>query len=162
MKCSLVRRIVAEKSCWTWRLDRATGTSIIRCRFETVNFLNEAPPGGFQLVFDRGCFHTFAEDHERARFAQNVAAVLVNGGIRLSLLGSSEGAPRDVGPPRRTAREIMNAIDRHWRSCNSARPGFTPWFSSFSERSRRSAASEDRQGCTRGPSGSLSTTASSR
>jgi hypothetical protein len=33
MKCSLVRRILAEKSCWTWRLDHATATSIIRCRF---------------------------------------------------------------------------------------------------------------------------------
>src|SRR5262245_16619344 len=29
------------------------------CRFETVDFLNEAPPGGpFQFVFGRGCFHT--------------------------------------------------------------------------------------------------------
>jgi SAM-dependent methyltransferase len=33
------------------------------CRFETVDFLNDAPPDGpFQFVFDRGCFHTFDED----------------------------------------------------------------------------------------------------
>ena len=83
-----------------------------RCRFETVDFLNEAPPGApFQFVFDRGCFHTFDGDHERARFAQNVADVLVSGGIWLSLIGSTEGAPRDVGPPRRSAREVMNAIE---------------------------------------------------
>jgi SAM-dependent methyltransferase len=83
-----------------------------RCRFETVDFLNEAPPGApFQFVFDRGCFHTFDGDHERARFAQNVADVLVIGGIWLSLIGSTEGAPRDVGPPRRSAREVMNAIE---------------------------------------------------
>jgi SAM-dependent methyltransferase len=83
-----------------------------RCRFEIVDFLNEAPPGGpFQFVFDRGCFHTFDEDQERARFAQNVAGVLVIGGLWLSLIGSTEGAPRAVGPPRRSAREVMNAIE---------------------------------------------------
>jgi SAM-dependent methyltransferase len=83
-----------------------------RCRFETVDFLNEPPPGGpFQFVFDRGCFHTFDEDHERTRFAENVAAGLVGGGVWLSLIGSTEGPPRDSGPPRRTAREVMNAIE---------------------------------------------------
>jgi SAM-dependent methyltransferase len=82
------------------------------CRFETVDFMNEAPPGGpFHFVFDRGCFHIFEEDHERARFAQNVSALLVDGGVWLSLLGSTEGPPRDAGPPRRTAREIINAIE---------------------------------------------------
>ena len=62
-------------------------------------------------MFDRGCFHTFDGDRERARFAQAVATQLVEGGVRLSLIGSTEGRPRDVGPPRRSAREIMNAIE---------------------------------------------------
>ena len=83
-----------------------------RCRFETVDFLNEAPPlAPFQFVFDRGCFHTFDEDHERARFAENVAAALIDGGVWLSLIGSTEGPPRDAGPPRRNAREVINAIE---------------------------------------------------
>jgi SAM-dependent methyltransferase len=83
-----------------------------RCRFETVDFLNQPAPGGpFQFVFDRGCFHTFDEDHERARFAQNVAAELVEGGVWLSLIGSTEGQPRDAGPPRRSAREVIEAIE---------------------------------------------------
>ena len=88
--------------------DKARG----QCRFETLDFLSETPPGGpFQFVFDRGCFHTFDEDHERARFAQNAAAGLVDGGTWLSLIGSTEGPPRDVGPPRRSAREVVNAIE---------------------------------------------------
>jgi SAM-dependent methyltransferase len=83
-----------------------------RCRFETVDFLHEAAPGGpFQFVFDRGCFHTFDEDDERARFARNVSAALADGGLWLSLVGSTEGPPRDAGPPRRTAREIVNAVE---------------------------------------------------
>jgi len=83
-----------------------------RCRFETVDFLNEPPPGGpFHFVFDRGCIHTFDEDDERARFAENVAAALDVGGVWLSLIGSTEGPPREAGPPRRNAREIMQAIE---------------------------------------------------
>jgi SAM-dependent methyltransferase len=90
---------------------RAHGTHG-RCRFEVLDFLNEAPSGGpFQFVFDRGCFHIFDEDHERRRFAENVAAALVDGGVWLSLIGSTEGPPRDAGPPRRQAREIITAIE---------------------------------------------------
>jgi SAM-dependent methyltransferase len=83
-----------------------------RCRFETVDFLNDAPPGGpFQFVFDRGCFHTFDEDRERTQFAQKVASALVDNGIWLSLIGSTEGLARETGPPRRSARDVMNAIE---------------------------------------------------
>jgi SAM-dependent methyltransferase len=83
-----------------------------RCRFETVDFLNATPPGGpFEFVFDRGCFHSFDAHQEQARFAHNVATSLLDGGVWLSLIGSTEGAPRDAGPPRRSAREVMNAIE---------------------------------------------------
>lgn len=93
-------------------VERARARAQGRCRFETIDFLNESLPAGpFEFVFDRGCFHVFDEDRERAQFAQNVAAVLVAGGLWLSLIGSTEGAPRDTGPPRRTAREVMNAIE---------------------------------------------------
>jgi SAM-dependent methyltransferase len=93
-------------------VENARAKAHARCRFETIDFLNEAAPGGpFQFVFDRGCFHTLDEDHERTGFTQNVATVLVNGGIWLSLIGSTEGAPRDVGPPRRSARDVINAIE---------------------------------------------------
>jgi SAM-dependent methyltransferase len=104
-------------------VDKARDKARGRCRFETVDFLSEAAPGGpFQFVFDRGCFHTFDEDHERERFAQNVAAGLVDGGTWLSLIGSIEGPPRDVGPPRRSAREVISAIEPpleilQFRSC---------------------------------------------
>ena len=40
-----------------------------------------------------------------------MAAHLVDHGLWLSLIGSTEGAPRDEGPPRRSAREVMNAIE---------------------------------------------------
>jgi hypothetical protein len=47
----------------------------------------------------------------RARFAALVAGVLAPGGRWLSLIGSTEGAPRETGPPRRSARDIANAVE---------------------------------------------------
>jgi SAM-dependent methyltransferase len=84
----------------------------LRCRFAALDFLAATPPDGpFRFVFDRGCFHVFDEPGERQRFAAQVAAALEPGGLWLSLIGSTEGPPRDVGPPRRSAREIALAIE---------------------------------------------------
>lgn len=82
------------------------------CRFAVLDILAAAPPAGpFQFVFDRGCFHVFDEPDERQRFAEQVAAALAPGGLWLSLIGSTEGPEREVGPPRRSAREVMLAIE---------------------------------------------------
>ena len=84
----------------------------LRCRFAALDFLAASPPQGpFQFVFDRGCFHVFDEPEDRARFAARVAAALAPGGLWLSLIGSTEGPPREVGPPRRSAREITMAVE---------------------------------------------------
>lgn len=84
----------------------------LSCRFTTWDFLAAPPPGGpFQFVFDRGCFHVFEDPGERQRFAAQVAAALTPGGLWLSLIGSTEGPPREVGPPRRSAREVALAIE---------------------------------------------------
>lgn len=84
----------------------------LRCRFAAGDFLAGPPADGpFQFVFDRGCFHVFDEPGERQRFAAHVAVVLAPGGLWLSLIGSTEGPARDVGPPRRTARDVTQAIE---------------------------------------------------
>jgi SAM-dependent methyltransferase len=82
------------------------------CRFATLDFLTAPPPDGpFQFAFDRGCFHVFDEPGERQRFAAQVAAALAPGGVWLSLIGSTEGPQREVGPPRRSATEVTLAIE---------------------------------------------------
>jgi len=84
------------------------------CRFATLDFLVEKPGGGpFQLVFDRGCFHVFDEPADRALFAAQIAAVLAPDGMWLSLIGSTEGPPREMGPPRRSLRDVADAIEPH-------------------------------------------------
>ena len=92
---------------------RAAG---VACRFAVSDFLAAAPPGGpFDLVFDRGCFHVFDAAADRDRFAARVAEVLGPDGLWLSLIGSTEGPPRDEGPPRRSLRDVAAAIEPHLR-----------------------------------------------
>jgi SAM-dependent methyltransferase len=84
----------------------------LSCRFAALDFLAAPPPAArFQFVFDRGCFHVFDEPDERRRFGEQVADALGPGGLWLSLTGSTEGPPREVGPPRRSAREVTLAIE---------------------------------------------------
>jgi SAM-dependent methyltransferase len=80
--------------------------------FRHLDFLHEEPPGGpFDLVFDRGCLHTFDDSEDRVLFAQRVAECLAPEGLWVSLLGSTEGPERDHGPPRRSARDIVDAVE---------------------------------------------------
>ncbi len=82
------------------------------CDFAVMDFLHDRSlPMSFDFVFDRGCFHSFEEDAERSLFASHVSLVLKPGGIWASLIGSTEGKPRDTGPPRRTATEVIKAIE---------------------------------------------------
>jgi methyl halide transferase len=86
----------------------------LSCRFEVLDFLAEPPKGGpFQLVFDRGCFHVFDEPADRSKVAKQVAAVLASDGVWLSLIGSTEGPAREMGPPRRSLRDVADAIEPH-------------------------------------------------
>ncbi len=85
----------------------------IRCGFRLLNFLVEAVEGApFDFVFDRGCFHSFVSGEDRTRFAENVAAHLGENGLWLSIIGNADerrqGGP---GPPRRTAKDIVLAVE---------------------------------------------------
>lgn len=82
------------------------------CRFEAGDFLAAGAPGGpYAFAFDRGVWHVFDDPPARARFAERVAALLAPGGVWLSLIGSTEGPARDTGPPRRSAREVLDAVE---------------------------------------------------
>lgn len=106
----------------------------LRCRFAAWDILaTPLPDGPFQFVFDRGCFHVFDEPGERQRYAAHVAAALAPGGLWLSMIGSTEGPPREVGPPRRSAREVTLAIEPaleivELRSAEFAGHGAKAWF----------------------------------
>jgi len=69
----------------------------------------EGAPFGF--AFDRGCFHTLDSDKERRRFVKNVHAHLGESGLWLSLLGNADEQREGPGPPRRTAMDIVKAVE---------------------------------------------------
>jgi len=87
----------------------------IACTFVVLDFLNQKIPGApFGFAFDRGCLHTFDTDELRSRFAENVAFHLAKSGLWLSLVGSADDPPRDTGPPQRTARDIVVAVEPYF------------------------------------------------
>lgn len=71
------------------------------------------PEGPFDAVVDRGCFHVFGRLEQQQRFVTRVANALRPGGCWLSLIGSTEGAPREHGPPRRTATDVLSVVEPH-------------------------------------------------
>lgn len=88
----------------------------VKCTFFVTDFLNDKiPTAPFGFVFDRGCFHSFSSDEERNEFAENVAFHLEKGGLWLSLVGSIDNGPRDVGPPQRSARDIVLAVEPYFQ-----------------------------------------------
>lgn len=90
----------------------AVGTPGGSIELRQLDFLAEEPPGGpFDLVFDRGCFHVFDDPRDQRRFVERVAACLAPAGLWVSLIGSTEGPPREHGPPRRSARDIAHAVE---------------------------------------------------
>jgi SAM-dependent methyltransferase len=84
----------------------------LSCEFACIDFMHDnSLAQSFDLVFDRGCFHSFDKEEERLLFAKQVSRVLKTNGIWVSLIGSTEGAPRETGPPRRSANDVVKAIE---------------------------------------------------
>jgi SAM-dependent methyltransferase len=84
----------------------------LSCEFVLLDFIHSnSLAQSYDLVFDRGCFHSFDEENDRLLFARHVSQVLKINGIWVSLIGSTEGAPREMGPPRRTASDVIQAIE---------------------------------------------------
>ena len=85
------------------------------CQLVVADFLvDDVAHAPFDFVYDRGCMHVFDGDDERARFAGRVAALLAPDGLWHSLIGSTDGPPRDAGPPRRSAADIIAAVEPHF------------------------------------------------
>ncbi len=88
----------------------------VDCTFLSLDFFEEDVPGlPFNFIFDRGCFHSYDSDDERTRFAEKVAYHLDEAGLWFTLIGSTDEPPRGdgplAGPPRRSARDIVVAVE---------------------------------------------------
>ena len=87
----------------------------VSVKFMCVDILEgELPQGPYDLVFDRGCFHSFSSMAERLKLASLISAELAGGGHWLSLIGSADGPPRKMGPPRLTSLDVAASVQEHF------------------------------------------------
>jgi SAM-dependent methyltransferase len=93
--------------------EKAAGTNA-SCAFAVLNFLKRQVEGvPFGFAFDRGCFHTLDSASERQTFAKQVNRHLGENGLWLSLIGNADEQRRE-GPPKRTARDIVGAVEAYF------------------------------------------------
>ena len=82
------------------------------CRFVLGDATTLSFEGGpFAFAYDCGCLHSFREPEGRSALAANVARHLAPDGLWMSILGSADSAPRDDGPPQRSALDIVTAVE---------------------------------------------------
>lgn len=97
------------------RAEEKAAAAKVTCRFLVNDFMVDQAPGApFDLVYDRGCLHVFEGHEELSRFASRVRNVLAAEGIWHSLIGSTDGPPRDTGPPRQSATDIVAAVEPYF------------------------------------------------
>jgi len=72
------------------------------------------PEGPFGLVFDRGCFHSFDELEDRRMLSEKVHRSMSDGAYWLSLIGSSDGPPRDMGPPQLSVLDVASSVEQYF------------------------------------------------
>jgi SAM-dependent methyltransferase len=82
------------------------------CAFRVADFLKDTISGApFGFVFDRGCLHSVDSEEDRRLFSRNVASCLETGGLWLTLTGNADEPEREIGPPRLTAGELVEAVE---------------------------------------------------
>jgi 2-polyprenyl-3-methyl-5-hydroxy-6-metoxy-1,4-benzoquinol methylase len=84
--------------------------------FHVNDAMETLPQGPFDLVFDRGMFHCFNVDADRAKVVENISKILAPTGVWLSTIGSTECSQgTQVTPPRRSLTDIVLAVEPHLR-----------------------------------------------
>ncbi len=82
------------------------------CSFHCLDVLEDPIPSApFHAVFDYGCLHVFDDDKDRSTLARVVASVLHPRGLWYILAGSTDGPPRQMGPPRISALALVRAVE---------------------------------------------------
>ena len=96
------------------RAEEKASEAGVRCRFVAASATTmDVGDSRFGFAWDFGCFHSFDTPWDRSTLAANMARHLTQDGIWLSVISSADGAPRDGGPPRRTASEIVAGVEPH-------------------------------------------------
>ncbi|NQU39892.1 MAG: methyltransferase domain-containing protein [Lentisphaerae bacterium] len=96
-------------------IEQATANGIaagVDIRFKAACILNDAlPRHDYGFIFDRGCFHSFDDPSDQKAFVRVVHGALTDHGWWLSLIGNADDRERTGGPPKRTARQIVDLVE---------------------------------------------------
>jgi methyl halide transferase len=91
------------------------GKAGVTCTFAVLNILkSDLDASLFGFVFDRGCFHAVASDEGREHFAKQVNRRLAENGLWLSLVGNADEKRVGPGPPQRSAKDIVDAVEPYF------------------------------------------------
>ena len=94
--------------------DKVAKTSA-KCAFLVLDILESEVEGApFGFAFDRGCLHLIDSDEARTSLVKKVSGYLEPGGRWLSLLGNADEKRQGPGPPQRSARDIVNAVEPYF------------------------------------------------
>jgi SAM-dependent methyltransferase len=77
-------------------------------------FRDEIPGAPYGFIFDRGCFHTFDKRKQRKDYARIVASLLTENGLWLTLAGNFDDGRLDIGPPKRSALDVVTAVEPYF------------------------------------------------
>ena len=129
----------------------------VDCEFRCADFL-AGELGVFDVVFDRGCLHGFADADGRSSFAAAVAAALSPGGLWIDVSGSADNgdspdAVRELALPRLSLSDLAAASEALFEAVEIAQAvyGATPetdfraWQGVFRRRSDGSSGEAGRQ-----------------
>lgn len=114
--------------------------------FLAHDFLASAPAKKYDVLFERGCFHSFSSQSGLDRFAEAAAACLVDNGLWLTITGNADN-PDDLLKrkanqyPRVSLRALSQAVEPHFEILELVRQPFgeknrfMAWYGVFKKRS---------------------------
>ncbi len=94
------------------RAKSKAATADVKCTFQVLDiFRNHVEGGPFRFAFDRGFLHIIDSNETRQQFAESLGGYLEETGLWLSILGNADQVRLGPGPPQRTARDIVYAVE---------------------------------------------------
>jgi SAM-dependent methyltransferase len=94
--------------------EKATESNIEASFFARDILKDKIPGAPYGFIFDRGCFHTFDNDEKRREYARIAASLLDEDGLWLTLVGNKDDGRLDIGPPKRSALDVVKAVEPYF------------------------------------------------
>jgi 2-polyprenyl-3-methyl-5-hydroxy-6-metoxy-1,4-benzoquinol methylase len=113
--------------------------------FKAHDFLAYAMPKKYDVIFERGCFHSFSNQAGLNRFAAAAAACLADNGLWLTITSNADNPDdllkrRENQYPRVSLRALAQAVEPHFEILELVRQpfgeknGFMAWYGVFKKR----------------------------